>query len=308
MQSSLVSTSNAFSASDIEKAFHNIMKLNPELSAPVAAIQALLEVIRHSKATTMSEFMQTIKEASEVLKSTSEHPISVMAGCDLFLRFLTVSSHEAEFETCKEILLKSGNMVVQKASTQKQKIVKYSQDFIRDGSVILVHSYSRVVMGILECAAKQNKRFRVFCTESRPSMGGLRVYEALKKLGVPCELILDSAVGYNIERINMVLVGAEGIVENGGLINSVGTYQIAMIAKAARIPLYCAAESFKFVRLYPLNQYDLPYVRRHDENVEHKDKFSDIDYTPPQYITLLWTDLGVLTPSGVSDELIKLYY
>ena len=32
-----------------------------------------------------------------------------------------------------------------------------------------------------------------------------------------------------------------------------------------------------------------------------------IDYTPPQYITLLLTDLGVLTPSAVSDELIKLY-
>lgn len=33
-----------------------------------------------------------------------------------------------------------------------------------------------------------------------------------------------------------------------------------------------------------------------------------VDYTPPEYITLLLTDLGVLTPSGVSDELIKLYY
>ena len=31
------------------------------------------------------------------------------------------------------------------------------------------------------------------------------------------------------------------------------------------------------------------------------------DYTPPQYLTLLFTDLGVLTPSAVSDELIKLY-
>lgn len=32
------------------------------------------------------------------------------------------------------------------------------------------------------------------------------------------------------------------------------------------------------------------------------------DYTPPSYITLLFTDLGILTPSAVSDELIKLYY
>ena len=37
------------------------------------------------------------------------------------------------------------------------------------------------------------------------------------------------------------------------------------------------------------------------------DDHPHIDYTPPQYITLLLTDLGVLTPSAVSDELIKLY-
>jgi len=32
-----------------------------------------------------------------------------------------------------------------------------------------------------------------------------------------------------------------------------------------------------------------------------------VDYTPPAYITLLFTDIGTLTPSAVSDELIKLY-
>jgi translation initiation factor eIF-2B subunit alpha len=31
------------------------------------------------------------------------------------------------------------------------------------------------------------------------------------------------------------------------------------------------------------------------------------DYTPPQYLSLLFTDLGVLTPAAVSDELIQLY-
>ena len=31
------------------------------------------------------------------------------------------------------------------------------------------------------------------------------------------------------------------------------------------------------------------------------------DYTPPNFISLLITDLGVLTPGGVSEELIKLY-
>lgn len=46
----------------------------------------------------------------------------------------------------------------------------------------------------------------------------------------------------------MVLMGAEGVVENGGVINKLGTYQIAICAKAHNVPVYVAAESHK-VRL-----------------------------------------------------------
>lgn len=55
-------------------------------------------------------------------------------------------------------------------------------------------------------------------------------------------------------RVDLVLVGAEGVVENGGVINKLGTYQIAMCAKSLNKPFYVAAESYKFARLYPLNQ------------------------------------------------------
>jgi translation initiation factor eIF-2B subunit alpha len=58
-------------------------------------------------------------------------------------------------------------------------------------------------------------------------------------------------------KVNLVIVGAEGVVENGGIISRLGTYQIALLAKAAGKPFYVAAESHKFVRLYPLGQYDL---------------------------------------------------
>ena len=43
------------------------------------------------------------------------------------------------------------------------------------------------------------------------------------------------------------------------------------------------------------------------QNVDLSSEHPWVDYTPPAYLTLLFTDLGVLTPSAVSDELIKLY-
>lgn len=88
-------------------------------------------------------------------------------------------------------------------------------------------------------------------------------------------------------------------------------------------PVYAVAESYKFVRVFPLSQYDIPSQtpeivtftsrRKSFSTSGHAQTMEDlamsnpsVDYTPPQYLTLLITDLGVLTPSGVSDELIKL--
>lgn len=43
----------------------------------------------------------------------------------------------------------------------------------------------------------------------------------LETLGIPCTTILDSAVGYIMEQVDMVMIGAEGVVESGGIINKV---------------------------------------------------------------------------------------
>ena len=46
--------------------------------------------------------------------------------------------------------------------------------------------------------------------------------------GIPCTVILDSAVGYIMEQVDCVMVGAEGVVESGGIINKVNkTYVIS---------------------------------------------------------------------------------
>ena len=59
--------------------------------------------------------------------------------------------------------------------------------------------------------------------------------------------------GYALEECDMVLMGAEAVAENGGIINRAGTYTTALCAKALSKPFYVFAESFKFAReLFPL--------------------------------------------------------
>lgn len=94
--------------------------------------------------------------------------------------------------------------------------------------------------------------------ETRPSGLGLRTHQVLTAAGIPCTVVLDSAVAYIMERVDLVLVGSEAVVESGGLVSSVGTYQTALVAKALQKPFYALAESYKFLRYYPLSQTDLP--------------------------------------------------
>lgn len=67
--------------------------------------------------------------------------------------------------------------------------------------------------------------------------------------GIPVTLILDSGVGFIMEKVDMLLVGAEGVVESGGIINYIGTFQAALVARSMNKPVYVAAESYK-VHLY----------------------------------------------------------
>lgn len=58
--------------------------------------------------------------------------------------------------------------------------------------------------------------WQVYVTEARPRSLGNKTYEALTAAGIPCAVVLDSAVAYVMEKVDVVLVGSEAIVESGG--------------------------------------------------------------------------------------------
>ncbi|CAI0418880.1 unnamed protein product [Linum tenue] len=283
--------------------FNNWRK-QPDLAEAVAAIRALAAVIRNSQATTMMELEIELKKASDSLKSWDTTSISLTAGCDLFMRYVTRTSalEYEDFNSAKTRLIERAEKFGEISYKARKIIAMLSQDFIFDGCTILVHGFSRVVLEVLKTAAQKG----------RPDRTGLRLSNELAKLDVPVKLLIDSAVAYSMDEVDMVFVGADGVVESGGIINMMGTYQIALVAHSMNKPVYVAAESYKFARLYPLDQKDMgPALRPIEFGVPIPSKVevetSARDYTPPQYLTLLFTDLGVLTPSVVSDELIQLY-
>ena len=252
-----------------------------------------------------------------------------------------------DFKECIAQIISRGQRFSDISIAARDRIAATGRAFIQPGAIVLTHGWSSVVSSLLIHAAKDT-HFEIIILEGRPDASGVKAAKNLyAKAGIPITVVLDSAMAYVMERVDMVIVGAEGVVENGGIINKIGTYAMAIAAKELGKPFYVAAESFKFARLYPLNQSDLPTMGKEmEEHLNFVDTASWIatggafgknpnkdsdddgggavpglvslpkevkveniicDYTPAKYITLLFTDLGVLTPSAVSDELIRLY-
>lgn len=289
-------------------------------SSATSAIMALTDDIRRSTATTMMGLRDELRQAGEVLKSCPDAPISIGSLCELFVRFVTRIQMQMEdltdFEAVKRLLVERGETFARTSLDARTQIAQLGAPLIDDGAVVLTHGYSRVLVALFLTAAK-TKHFSVMVAESHPDGAGHTTARMLIEKGVPVTVVEDCAVAHVMPRCQMVLCGAEAVVESGGVISKTGTYQMAIVAEACKRPFYVAAESTKFARMFPLSQDDLP---KHETKREHAafvglgsppnnliaEKPSR-DYTPPCYITLLFTDLGVLTPSAVSDELIKLF-
>ncbi|WFD38853.1 translation initiation factor eIF-2B subunit alpha [Malassezia japonica] len=310
----------------IVDAFHSALRDDEDLPQPIAAIFALSEMIASSNAATTSELMESIKTASEELKQSLSNPIPASAGLELFMRFVTTKNWAGgDFQAHKHSLITTAlEFAHNTVPSCRERITTLLLPFIKDDTVILTHGYSRVVMQVLLAAAKtQKKRISVYVSESRPSGQGLRTYNRLMAEGIPCTVVLDSAVAYIVHKADMCLIGAEGVVESGGLFNAVGSYQMGIVAKAAHKPVFAVAESFKFLRMFPLSQYDLPNASKvlpfpsagEAENVDGATHMTPamealnplIDYTLPELVTFIVSDIGILTPSGVSDALLAVY-
>jgi translation initiation factor eIF-2B subunit alpha len=239
---------------------------------PVAAIEALVEAIAHSEVSTVAETLVLLEKHTELLKSSIANPISLSAGTDLFQRYLITTLNrpaslnlgpEDDFRAIRNHLLSNGKLFVDRAKASREKIASFGKHFIRDGTTILTNGGSRVVGALLRRAAESSTiRFKVIYVSS-PSRAadsslGNQIVSDLRALNVPVATIPDSAVAYSLGKVDMIIVGAEGVVENGGIISRLGTYQMGLLAKSKGKSFYVVAESHKFVRLFPLSQFDLP--------------------------------------------------
>ena len=157
-------------------------------------------------------------------------------------------------------------------------------------------------------AKERNIDISVYACETRPVLQGARLTTwELMQANVDVTLITDNMAAHTIKskQITAIIVGADRIASNGDTANKIGTFNLALLAKAFSIPFYVAAPLSTFDRsITDGNQ--IPIEERNSEEIttlngiriapEGVKVFNPaFDVTPGELITGIITEKGILT-------------
>ncbi len=169
-------------------------------------------------------------------------------------------------------------------------------------------------LGVIRSAWGANRLQRVYADETRPRLQGakLTTWECLHE-GIPVTLIADNMAAHCMQqgRIDVVIVGADRIAANGDTANKIGTYSLAIVAKAHNIPFYVAAP-FSTIDFNLPHGSQIPIEERNPNEISQIGKTTicpsgiefynpAFDVTPADLITAIITEKGAIEPNNLID-------
>jgi translation initiation factor 2B subunit (eIF-2B alpha/beta/delta family) len=152
----------------------------------------------------------------------------------------------------------------------------------------LTISASQNVAAALTLAGGRQQPRVIYTLASEPGGEGRRLARILRRKGVHARVVEDSAASRFVPIVDLVLVGADAVLNDGSLIHKVGTRPVARWARRAGVPFVSLAGRSKIVRGPPFSRVKIPIL---------------FDRTPALYVAEYWTDIGPLAPSSVSRGL-----
>ena len=217
----------------------------------------------------------------------------------------------------KVLVLEEAEKIRQEDEKLCRLIGKHGAALFRPGETILTHcnagglatSGYGTALAVFYTMQEKGRRFKVYATETRPLLQGSRLTAwELVRSGIDCTLVCESAVASLMRqgKIQRVVVGADRIAANGDTANKIGTYSLALLARAHEIPFYIAAPGTTFDFSIPSGA-KIPIENRKPEEVTQgfgrntaplgiRVENPAFDVTPHRFITGFFTEKGVISP------------
>ncbi len=294
----------------------------------VAAAMGIALGAKKIKQTTLKDFKREFKKVATTIAKT--RPTAV----NLFWAVKRMNDIVEEFtgvniDTLKKKLITEAKNIHREDIDRNKSIGKHGGRLLKTNSTVLTHCNAGALatagygtaLGVIRGAVAAGKNIKVFADETRPVLQGARLTAwELMQDNLDVTLITDNMAGYMMREglVDCVVVGSDRIASNGDVANKIGTYTVAVLAKAHGLPFYVAAPT-STIDMAAKSGDDIPIEERSSKEITHvrgkriapvgvKTLNPAFDITPARLVTAIITEKGVIKPpfkAGIKKQFAK---
>ena len=324
-QSRLPETVVFLDCRDVESVAVAIRELKVR-GAPAIGVTAAMGVALGAQAISATEYDPFAKELlviCERLAATRPTAVNLFWAIERMKQ--TLSALRAEpVAAIKAALMKESQVILEEDIALCKAMGRHGAGLIQQGQTILTHCNAGALatagygtaLGVIRAAWEQGKQIHVIADETRPVLQGARLTAwELMQDQIPVTLITDNMAGSLMRqgKIDLCIVGADRIAANGDVANKIGTYSVAVLAKAHGIPFYVAAP-YSTIDLQTKSGAEIPIEQRNVQEVTTIHGSHPVapvgvsvynpafDVTPAELISGIITERGVFTPRELAQR------
>lgn len=303
---------------DVTTMWHAIRRLSVR-GAPAIGIAAAMGVvlgIRGYPASGYEEFMKKLETICDHLASSRPTAVNLTWALQRMKDVARVSG-KADFAGIKTRLLDEAKRIRDEDEEMCRAIGRHGAALLQEKARVLTHcnagslatAYYGTALAPIYTAHEAGQKLRVFADETRPLLQGARLTAwELQRAGVEVTVLCDGAAGSLMKagEVDIVITGADRIAANGDTANKIGTYSLAVLARAHGVPFYVAAPSSTFDLSIP-DGSAIPIEQRPADEVRSGFGPATVpasvpclnpafDVTPAELIAGIITERGIISP------------
>ena len=294
--------------------------------APAIGVTAAMGVALGAQAIASTEydvFAKTLFTICDRLAATRPTAVNLFWAIERMKQKL-VALRAEPIASIKAALMKESQAILEEDIALCKAIGRHGAGLIQTGQTVLTHCNAGALatagygtaLGVIRAACEQGKKIQVIADETRPVLQGARLTAwELMQDQIPVTLITDNMAGSLMRqgKIHLCVVGADRIAANGDVANKIGTYSVAVLAKAHGIPFYVAAP-YSTIDLRTKSGADIPIEQRNPLEVTTIHGSQPIaptgvavynpafDVTPAELISGIITERGVFKPAELAQR------
>ncbi|VTT85242.1 Ribose-1,5-bisphosphate isomerase [Halorubrum sp. DM2] len=281
-------------------------------AAEALADQAEAAAEADATASDPEAFRASMRAAGRSLRETRPTAVSLPNA----LRYVLQRMEGKSVDALRDSVVDASDAFVRQLDRAQEDLGEVGANRLADGDTVMTHCHSTDALACIEAAVEQGKSISAVVKETRPRQQGHITAEALREMGVPVTLIVDSAARRYLDEVDHVVVGADSIAADGGVINKIGTSGLAVNARERGVPIMTAAQTIK---LHPetLTGHTVEIEMRDEEEVidpEAREAIGEIavenpafDVTPPRYMDAIVTEHGQFPPESIVALMRELF-